>query len=438
MIQRFNTATELPERQRAIKARCFHPAGTFVEFKKEEIEQSIPDRFEQQVRGYPDRFAVKTESQQPTYDEPNRAANRVAQAILAQRGEGGGEGIPISPEDEQGRLHRPGRRSSDNLWAITCYFNPIDFKRRLENYHTFWRHLAVPLVTVELSFNGSFQLRHGDADILVQLHGGDVLWQKERLLNVALQSVPDTCDTIAWLDCDVVFESDDWAERASRALDHFSLLHLFHERHDLPRHARLDQLRTWDAPPTSQSVAYKMAAGEAAPEDLFLAGAPLDRRSTAGLAWASRRSVLEEHGLYDACILGSGDRAILCAALGKFDYAAQALRMNARRFEHYLAWARPYSDAMRGRVGYIQDRIFHLWHGDLSDRQYAERQRRLEEFDFDPFADIAIDRNGCWRWNSGKSDLHGYAKRYFASRNEDGVPGSNDSQEVMDGHGSDE
>ena len=74
--------------QQAIQAKCFHPSGTFVEFKKEEIEQSIPDRFEQQVAKYPDRIAVKTRSHELTYDELNKAANRVAQAILAQRGEG--------------------------------------------------------------------------------------------------------------------------------------------------------------------------------------------------------------------------------------------------------------------------------------------------------------------------------------------------------------
>ena len=40
----------LPQEQEAIRAKCFHPTGTFIEFKKEEIEQSIPDRFEEQVR----------------------------------------------------------------------------------------------------------------------------------------------------------------------------------------------------------------------------------------------------------------------------------------------------------------------------------------------------------------------------------------------------
>jgi len=76
----------LPPEQQAIRAKCFHPTGTFIEFKKEEIEQSIPDRFERIVRLYPDRLAVKTKGQQLTYEELNYAANRVARAILAQRG----------------------------------------------------------------------------------------------------------------------------------------------------------------------------------------------------------------------------------------------------------------------------------------------------------------------------------------------------------------
>src|SRR3990167_1064135 len=78
----------LPPEQEAIRAKCFHPTGTFVEFKKEEVEQSIPDRFEKIVRMYPDRIAVKTRNHTLTYDALNKAANRVARAILAQSGEG--------------------------------------------------------------------------------------------------------------------------------------------------------------------------------------------------------------------------------------------------------------------------------------------------------------------------------------------------------------
>jgi hypothetical protein len=80
---------------------------------------------------------------------------------------------------------------------------------------------------VELAFDGVFELCHEDAEILVQIHGRDVMWQKERLLNLAIERVPKSCDKIAWLDCDVVFGNEDWAEQASRSLDTSALIHLF-------------------------------------------------------------------------------------------------------------------------------------------------------------------------------------------------------------------
>jgi len=79
---------KLPPEQEAIRNKCFHPAGAFVKFKREEIEQSIPERFEKIARRFPERVAVKSASNEITYDELNKAANRLARAILASRGSG--------------------------------------------------------------------------------------------------------------------------------------------------------------------------------------------------------------------------------------------------------------------------------------------------------------------------------------------------------------
>ena len=81
MIDRSKHILGLPPEQEAIRAKCFHPTGTFNEFKKEEIEQSIPERFEKIVRLYSDRIAIKGYKEQITYDELNKAANRLAYAI---------------------------------------------------------------------------------------------------------------------------------------------------------------------------------------------------------------------------------------------------------------------------------------------------------------------------------------------------------------------
>src|SRR5215218_7948552 len=68
--------------------RRVYPTNAFIRFEEEETEQSIPQRFEQQVSRYPDRLAVKTRNHQLSYAALNKVANRVARALLAQRGEG--------------------------------------------------------------------------------------------------------------------------------------------------------------------------------------------------------------------------------------------------------------------------------------------------------------------------------------------------------------
>jgi amino acid adenylation domain-containing protein len=70
--------------QRAILAQLAQATDRFIEFKREDVEQSIPARFEQQIRMHPDRIAVKTRTTELTYEALNKAANRVARAIVAQ------------------------------------------------------------------------------------------------------------------------------------------------------------------------------------------------------------------------------------------------------------------------------------------------------------------------------------------------------------------
>jgi amino acid adenylation domain-containing protein len=90
---------KLPPEQQAIRAKCFHPTGDFTELQPEEIEQSAPERFEKIVGRYPDRLALKTRTCELSYRQLNAAANRVARAILATRGE---KSEPVALMFEQG------------------------------------------------------------------------------------------------------------------------------------------------------------------------------------------------------------------------------------------------------------------------------------------------------------------------------------------------
>ncbi|MFC1714056.1 AMP-binding protein [Candidatus Poribacteria bacterium] len=64
------------------------PTNDFIEFEREETEQSIPECFEKQVAKYGHRIAVRDECHELTYHELNKTANCIGLAILEQRSEG--------------------------------------------------------------------------------------------------------------------------------------------------------------------------------------------------------------------------------------------------------------------------------------------------------------------------------------------------------------
>jgi amino acid adenylation domain-containing protein len=81
--------TAAQRQQRSVRSTLVHPTNPFLEFKPEEIDQSLPSRFEQQVKQYPAHIALKTEHAQWTYDALNGLANRIARAVLARCGSEG-------------------------------------------------------------------------------------------------------------------------------------------------------------------------------------------------------------------------------------------------------------------------------------------------------------------------------------------------------------
>ena len=304
-----------------------------------------------------------------------------------------------------------------DLWAITAYFNPVGYRRRRANYGLFRKHLAVPLVTVELGYGARFELGEGDADILLQIPGQDVMWQKERLLNLALEALPPGCTKVAWLDSDLIFQSDDWHRRNGDLLDDCALVQPFGRVLRTEAGWRPgDALVNVDA---VHAVARQIESGVAVETCLTARG---EASGTAlGMGWAARRELLDRRGMYDANIIGDGDSVLLHAAFGCVDDAAARQKMNRRREEHFRAWAEPFHDEVRGRVGYVPGDVAHLWHGSRQDRRYDERITGLGAFDFDPAEDIAGDDTGAWRWNSSKPAMHAYVRDYFGARREDGA-----------------
>jgi hypothetical protein len=316
-----------------------------------------------------------------------------------------------------------------DLWVVTCYFNVNRYRTRRLNYERFAapiRRSGLGFLTIECAFPGApFALPPGPG--LLRLAGRDVMWQKERLLNVAIAALPAACTKVAWLDCDVLFADPAWAVETSRRLERQAVVQPYERVVRLPRGAEAyrGEGDVWDG----------FAAVAARDPDALLSGR-FDRHGHTGFAWAARREIIARHGLYDACIAGSGDHMMAHAFCGDWESSCidriigpadnhHAGHRAGHRTGHrtwFEAWSRRVYPDVRARVGYAPGTILHLWHGEVADRRYVDRNRELARFDFDPATDLRVGPTGGWEWASEKPELHRWAVEYFGHRREDGGP----------------
>jgi len=304
-----------------------------------------------------------------------------------------------------------------NVWAITSYYNPVGYARRLSNFRIFRKNLGVQLAALELSFNGRFELTAEDADVLIQISGGAVLWQKERLLNLALAAVPRDVEDVAWLDCDIIFKRPDWVAEAQNRLKQLNVVQLFSEAVFI----RAEEYGAISLHENGFAYVPGLASLSNA-KDLILTGSNLERNSVkyvTGFAWAAKRRLLETHGFYDAAIAGSGDSLMAAAMLGRYESISKRYLFSEPRQRHYFRWAIPFCSSVAGSLGCVPGTIFHLKHGELENRRYSDRQQVFSNFEFDPDVDIKIGPNGAWQWARPRPDLEAHLRKYFASRAED-------------------
>jgi hypothetical protein len=302
-------------------------------------------------------------------------------------------------------------RGAGDLAVITSYFNPEGFASRLRNFDWFaapFRGSGPRLFTVECAFGEAPHSLGGDDPV----RSRSVLWQKERLLNVALSRLPPRFTKVAWIDCDVLFENPDWAVETARLLDTYQVVQPFDTVVRLPRghHADDGSGRRWDG-----------FAAVLAQHPNAVAQGDFGVHGHTGFAWAARREVLDGIGLYDACIVGGGDHLMAHGFAGEWDSAClfNVTGGNERHRAHALDWCERIYRRVRARIARIPGRVLHLWHGEIETRSYQDRHALLARHDYDPAADIRVGDGGAWEWSGTKPDLERAVRSYFAGRLED-------------------
>jgi hypothetical protein len=310
-----------------------------------------------------------------------------------------------------------------DLWGLTVYFNPGGSDRRLGHLQRFAEHVraqGLKLLIVELAFgDGAHVLAPPVCDKLIQVRARSVLWQKERLLNIGLRQLDRACTKIAWLDCDIIFENDDWVAQTSWLLENYTVVQPF-QLVCLLRRGETSPSDDMSHGPREGQWMHSMAYVMSKTADRSAALRSYKTHGHCGLAWAARRDLLDRHGFYDRRVDGGNDLAMAHAMFANTgtwreshwerDLLSPALG------DDIIRWGSAFGADVGQRVGYVEGRLLHLWHGDYEDRQYRRRAGWLGAHAFDPAVDIAEDDSGCWAWASDKPELHREVHDFFVGQ----------------------
>jgi hypothetical protein len=305
---------------------------------------------------------------------------------------------------------------SSDFWVITSYFNPARYKTKRLNFEAFMagmESVGANVLVVEMAFGDEpFELEPGER--VLQFRGDSVMWQKERLLNVAAARLPDSCRKVGWFDADLIFKEPDWLERTSAALDEHMVVQPFSVAVRMNRDNRDDGTGL-----LSQSFA-SVFVRDPAPGRV----GNFHAHGHTGFAWAARREFFEQCGLYEASLTGAGDHLMahaFIAGMANSPCMRHVFTGAPKYSEHFIRWGVKARDLAGGKIGVGPGRILHMWHGDPEDRAYGERLRQFRVLGFDPDKHLRHGEGGMLEWtDEAPAQIKQWCLDMFHGRNEDG------------------
>jgi hypothetical protein len=325
----------------------------------------------------------------------------------------------LNDDDKKWVNHHSQRRAGfgvfpAKLHVVTVVSNPIRFYSRYKLYHAFEKQItdaSAELYTVEIAFGDRpFEITQADNPKHLQLRTNSEVWHKENALNLMMQRLPSDWEYVAWIDADILFTRPDWAQETLHLLQHFDIIQMFSHAQDMgPKFEPLLQFRSF-------MHSYLEGIPYSSPYDYYTG---LDWHP--GYAWAARRSALNHlGGLIDRAILGSADRHMAAALIGKVDSSYHP-QVSPQYKKMLRIWQDRANKYIKKNIGYMDGLILHYWHGKKVDRGYSSRWKILYEDNYNPELDLKRDTNGLFQITDRNIKLRDDIRGYFRSRNEDSI-----------------
>jgi len=290
--------------------------------------------------------------------------------------------------------------------VLLAFYNPVGFKRILDNMLYVMNTLKeknIPYFVAECVFDNRKPEIPG-ADLVV--HSNSYMFYKEQLLNNLEKIVPEKYTKLILLDGDIIFDSPDWVDQVSMSLDINDIVQPFDKA-------------CWLMPGNKIIRSWKYSYAHALTTKI-----PIDYQNIhmyhPGFAWAFKRATFRQlGGLYADAIIGGGDMLFsfnfFVDAIPEYWYKdAMITTVPIEGWPEYHANFKKVAP----KLGIINVRALHLFHGLSLNRQYRTRYQKFAHHLNKTWDDhIIYNKDNLTEFKDPK--LRHMLLPYFKERNED-------------------
>ena len=267
-----------------------------------------------------------------------------------------------------------------------------------------FKEYGIPCFVAECVF-GTMKPQVPGATLVVR--SNTYLFYKEQLLNRLEPLVPAQYTKLVMLDGDILFDTPDWLDHISSALERYDIVQPFSQA-------------CWLNPENTIIANKKYGYGYALSKRLRFPPSEIHSYHS-GFAWAFRREVFKQlGGYYDRAIVGGGDIMFVCTFLPREFITWHQTEMHIPPMIFEGAWEayRERAERLNPRIGYLEIKALHLFHGLSLNRQYRTRYKNILHLLQGSWDEtVELNRDGLYEFKDAAKK--GMLLEYFKARKED-------------------
>ncbi len=323
--------------------------------------------------------------------------------------------IPIQVLENKGiHLWHPATEFCDDhntfndMAILTCHFNWCKYKNPEKNLKFFLKHMKeqkIPVYGVELSLTDEFVTKGIKNWKQIKVKNKNICFQKEACINLIEKTLPQKYKKIAWVDADIEFKNPSWYYDTIYALKKYKVVQMYSECIYYDQNQQVSKI-----------IPSLMKNGKPISSEVFGKSAP-------GMAWAARRELWKNGGLYPYNFIGGGDvvfsMTVLNLGITRWLEKVMGISNINSNCVKFNTWKEKIVNYVARNVGCINGQIVHNWHGDIENRAYNTRHEMYDKVNID--LEVIVNDDGILEFTSISKEIESDILNYFKKRFEDGI-----------------